>query len=1237
MTLLMYNNYKFAFSFTNPDFGQDARNVSISGSGTATFVPELMHNSQLVNGNAAPLLIADFTQRFISQSTPNQAQLNTISITIATRASLLALDHSRPVVSERAASVVVISGLLGSRTASATIPITGSGTAVFGSTAVWSGDDLGGKLSLTVLADTVAKVPYIVQMNLTNPSAAAGQESPPIEIHATGITIANVNMTKALDNKAPLLIAGFVTTSIAHHTPAQGAMNLLTITLSTRCILPMNTRVTISGLTGAGPSSSTVNITHLSSGAHVFGRVAHWDFEAGSLVFTTAADTAAHARYVMGVTIRNGDAPQFAPRLQIATGPGLIILENERTLERAAGNSAPLLIAGFTTAFVRQTNASASAYNELHIKIASYSDLPVINPALLPSEIVTQITISGLAGIRSASSSQLPVLETFGDNAQQVNSTQKANNTFFSSDAVWNTTQGTLILTIISRLDANTTYELIVPVLNSFTGQLSPTIRISCHEIGIYPVSVSKGPGNTAPLLIGGFVHKGIGQSSGHRGRLNEISVTISTTVSLQAGSSVTLSISALAAFASYRPDLRHLSPWNVFASNASFTAASASATSTPMSPGTLKLTIAAASSPLTLYVFRINVTNSPTFQPSDHIQISSSNPYIPLENLKRATGAGAPLSVTVPPATKSNCSNLSSWTQLTSKAAFSARRGMAHVSRGALKLVDPSELQDARKVFGEEATWRQNGTVILEVQGEKTMRRNTTYTLTLSVINPEAPPPLTDLRISAFGSAVIEGQFLHLNASAHTPEDASSALPQAAVAALSSARIAQTMPYPLANNTITVTLTSAVNLTGDAGCIVTVTGLTGSETPDNSRHGIRVLGSSSADTVWGVTGEWRRKRGSLVLPISPGQTMVAGKQYVVSFDLVNSPIAQEAPHVSMLASGEPFLEAVALPHDLVTVLPLAGARAGDAAALKIDAVGFKVKTLAQSSPLPGDLNTIIISLSVTARVVHNGSATVAITGLLGSRTHKPDLDVLAHPNASFGARQPFASPALWQHSAGHLVLALTEDLVPGQLYAARVRLYNPYEAQDSPQNMKMSYSSSTFPYYGSDHNATVARFFPLRVIEDAHVPQGDAAVLKVDGPSFVMRHASQTSNAPGARNNITLVLQTNFDLSHLHASRLTLAGLGAGDTHTHTHTTYTGRGNGWDGRGVARAQQQREDVRLRDYAREPALERRRAHMRWRTLLFSYTFTHTRARVRLYTPLTSFSNPPQRANPVPET
>jgi hypothetical protein len=50
------------------------------------------------------------------------------------------------------------------------------------------------------------------------------------------------------------------------------------------------------------------------------------------------------------------------------------------------------------------------------------------------------------------------------------------------------------------------------------------------------------------------------------------------------------------------------------------------------------------------------------------------------------------------------------------------------------------------------------------------------------------------------------------------------------------------------------------------------------------------------------------------------------------------------------------------------------------------------------------------------------------------------------------------------QHSAGQLVLTLKEDLVPGQLYTASVRLQNPYEAQDSPQKITVSYHSTLLP-----------------------------------------------------------------------------------------------------------------------------------------------------------------------------
>jgi hypothetical protein len=134
------------------------------------------------NGNAAPLLVADFTQKFISQSTPNQAHINTLSLTIATRASLF----SRPTYKTK----ISISGLRGSVTPSAELPIHGSGSSVFGETGDWTNSVSGGKLVLTVKVDTVAKYAYVVKINVTNPSH--GQDSPQIEIEASGIMIASV-------------------------------------------------------------------------------------------------------------------------------------------------------------------------------------------------------------------------------------------------------------------------------------------------------------------------------------------------------------------------------------------------------------------------------------------------------------------------------------------------------------------------------------------------------------------------------------------------------------------------------------------------------------------------------------------------------------------------------------------------------------------------------------------------------------------------------------------------------------------------------------------------------------------------------------------------------------------------------------------------------------------------------------------------------------------------------------
>jgi hypothetical protein len=412
--------------------------------------------------------------------------------------------------------------------------------------------------------------------------------------------------------------------------------------------------------------------------------------------------------------------------------------------------------------------------------------------------------------------------------------------------------------------------------------------------------------------------------------------------------------------------------------------------------------------------------------------------------------------------------------------------------------------------------------------------------------------------------------------------------------------QIAQTTPYPLANNTITVTLRSAVNLTADGNCVITLTGLINTETPDSLEHDITDVGipddGISSSSVFGSTGVWRRASGSLVLSVASGSTMVAGKSYVFSFKLVNPCMAQQAPSVSMLSSGLPSLAAQHVPHDMTTVLALPGAAAGDAAALKIDAPGFKVKTLAQLSALPGAVNTLIISLSVTTQVMHQNRAAVTIQGLFGSRDHNTSTLPVSSPPfvqesnlSSFQpVIQPFLSPAEWYYNSGDVVLLLAQDLIPGHLYVANVPLLNPYTAQDSPLDIRVSYTSTQIPLYWTQHRSTspTCAAFLLRQQQPADVASGDAthtqayapvflsefevcvcacmcvlvyysgdeAVLKVSAPGFMDIAASQTSVTPGAHNNITISLQTNFDLSHEHGSRLTLTGF-----HSRYKSTNTG------------------------------------------------------------------------------
>ena len=133
---------------------------------------------------------------------------------------------------------------------------------------------------------------------------------------------------------------------------------------------------------------------------------------------------------------------------------------------------------------------------------------------------------------------------------------------------------------------------------------------------------------------------------------------------------------------------------------------------------------------------------------------------------------------------------------------------------------------------------------------------------------------------------------------------------------------------------------------------------------------------------------------------------------------------------------------------------------------------------------------------------MHQNRAEVRIQGLFGSRDHNAStLPVSSPPDVqesnlpSFQpVNQPFLSPASWYYKSGEVVLLLAQDLVPGYLYVANVPLLNPYTAQDSPLDIRISYNSTQIPFYWAQYRSTSPNCaaFLLRQQQPADVASGD-------------------------------------------------------------------------------------------------------------------------------------------------
>ena len=249
---------------------------------------------------------------------------------------------------------------------------------------------------------------------------------------------------------------------------------------------------------------------------------------------------------------------------------------------------------------------------------------------------------------------------------------------------------------------------------------------------------------------------------------------------------------------------------------------------------------------------------------------------------------------------------------------------------------------------------------------------------------------------------------------------------------------IGQSTPVASANNTLSATLAPYHALAG--GDTVTISGLTGSQTPSGSL----ALRAGSCGDKLGSQGAWTQGAGQLVLTVGAGG-LAAGASCVVGFDLVNPAVAQASPAVSIEADAAVDAHDVGREAMSKNGSALYGVANGTDP-LTVVVPTFSTKAIGQSTPASGATNTITVSLAANIDLAAGASATsVTITGLTGSATSTTSSLALAT-----AACDTFGATGDW-HSDGTLTLTLAATLAANTECVISFALTNPSAAQASP------------------------------------------------------------------------------------------------------------------------------------------------------------------------------------------
>jgi len=242
-----------------------------------------------------------------------------------------------------------------------------------------------------------------------------------------------------------------------------------------------------------------------------------------------------------------------------------------------------------------------------------------------------------------------------------------------------------------------------------------------------------------------------------------------------------------------------------------------------------------------------------------------------------------------------------------------------------------------------------------------------------------------------------------------------------------------QSSAAPGATNTITLSLRPPVSLTSDY--TVVISGLVGASTPDSM---LQIINRPSGKRMFRPRARWTASSGTLILGIAGGQVLSSNETSVVQFDLANPNYPQDSPAV---------IDVSVPGHENITKCALTPAD-DDAAPLKVISPQFTVRSVEQSSNMPGGENTIRVSLRPNVLLSKTRRSVIVIDGLRGSRTF--DTSVLINVEQGSG----LVPEATWRQSTGTLSIAIDGEVGTSSDIVFSFKLENGYISQeeaDSP------------------------------------------------------------------------------------------------------------------------------------------------------------------------------------------